>query len=259
MILQYLFKINVFIFLFSSGCSYDGTPDYIKPEIQTYRLRSRGDERRKPIKKVKKNQIRVICSSPVILNRKIIWNKLREKLSLEYMFLHHGMKSTKAIIAPRMIVVHHTGSNTFKSAWWSMEKPQIKGRPYISKSSSLNVSAHFLVDTDGKIYRLLSDKKFARHVIGLNYMAIGIENVGGTVRTPLTENQLNSNVKLIEYLLCKYPEIKFLIGHHEYYRFRKSSYWKEKNKRYYTFKSDPGIKFMKRVRKKLKRKIKSKP
>lgn len=45
-------------------------------------------------------------------------------------------------------------------------------------SSALNVSTQFLVDRDGTIFRLLPDTTFARHVIGLNHLAIGIENIG---------------------------------------------------------------------------------
>lgn len=41
--------------------------------------------------------------------------------------------------------------------------------------------------------------QFARHTIGLNYCAIGIENIGGS-KQPLTEAQAEANAKLIRYL-----------------------------------------------------------
>ena len=51
----------------------------------------------------------------------------------------------------------------------------------------------------------------ARHVIGLNHCAIGIENVGGTIDTPLTKKQLKANIKLVNYLKQQYPKIDYSI------------------------------------------------
>ena len=38
--------------------------------------------------------------------------------------------------------------------------------------------AHFVIDTDGTIYQLVSTSIMCRHTVGLNYTAIGIEHVG---------------------------------------------------------------------------------
>ncbi len=38
-----------------------------------------------------------------------------------------------------------------------------------------------MVDRDGTRYRLMPETYMARHVIGLNYYSIGIENVGGSM------------------------------------------------------------------------------
>ncbi len=54
----------------------------------------------------------------------------------------------------------------------------------------------------------------ARHVIGLNHYAIGIENVGGVEGAlELTEAQVQSNAYLVRYLKNKYPTIQYLIEH----------------------------------------------
>jgi N-acetylmuramoyl-L-alanine amidase len=111
-------------------------------------------------------------------------------------------------------------------------------RKAISGASSLNVSSHYLVDRDGTIYQLLPDTTFARHVIGLNYCAIGIENVGSN-DYPLTPAQLLANEKLIRYLAKKYP-IQYLIGHYEHTLFKNTSLWRETNPYYHSDKSDPG-------------------
>jgi N-acetylmuramoyl-L-alanine amidase len=49
----------------------------------------------------------------------------------------------------------------------------------------------------------------------------------------------------------QYPNIKYLIGHYEYNKFRHTNLWQEKDRNYFTYKSDPGDKFMYLVRKKL--------
>jgi beta-N-acetylhexosaminidase len=132
-------------------------------------------------------------------------------------------------------------------------KPQklLSDRTDIASASSLNVSAHFLVARDGKIFRLMPDNWMARHVIGLNYSSIGIENVGGSGnrKDDLTDAQRQANVQIIRYLRNKYPSIEYLIGHHEYRQMEKTALWLEKDKGYRTVKSDPGIKFMQKLRK----------
>ncbi len=92
----------------------------------------------------------------------------------------------------------------------------------------------------------------ARHVIGLNNIAIGIENVGGIHKQlELTEAQVNANAVLIRMLVKQYPTIHYLIGHYEYLKFKNSPLWEEKDSAYFTKKIDPGDSFMHRVRAKV--------
>jgi N-acetyl-anhydromuramyl-L-alanine amidase AmpD len=90
----------------------------------------------------------------------------------------------------------------------------------------------------------------ARHTIGLNLIAIGIENVGGP-NAPLTDEQLASDEALVRYLTDKYPTIEYLIGHHEYGHFRATQYWAENDPTYFTEKIDPGDEFMRKLRARL--------
>ncbi|MNE02583.1 N-acetyl-anhydromuranmyl-L-alanine amidase [compost metagenome] len=123
---------------------------------------------------------------------------------------------------------------------------KLPGRPELTKASPLNVSSQFVIDRDGTIYQFLPDTIFARHTIGLNYCAIGIENIGSR-QNPLTDAQLKANEELIRYLRKKYA-IEYVIGHHEYQRFKKTSWWKETDPKYITGKDDPGDKFMHALR-----------
>jgi N-acetylmuramoyl-L-alanine amidase len=184
-----------------------------------------------------------------IFEKPIVYDEERELLSLEYLEKRHAIIKEKATIVPKMVVVHWTAIPTLEGTFDAFNPTKLGGRPELTSASNLNVSAHFLVDRDGTIFRLLPDTTFARHTIGLNYMAIGIENIGGP-EAPLTKAQRKANAELIKYLHKKYS-ITYVIGHHEYYAFQGSSLWKETDPNYLTQKQDPGDRFMKKLRKSL--------
>jgi len=184
-----------------------------------------------------------------IIDKPITWNEEREQLSLEYLKERHGLIQKNANITPRMVVVHWTAIPSIEVTFDVFNPTLLGGRADLNGASRLNVSSQFLIDRDGTIFRLLPDTTFARHVIGLNYLAIGIENIGSD-NMPLTKAQMESNEKLIRYLKRKYP-IEYVIGHHEYQRFRSTDLWKETDPNYLTVKSDPGDAFMNKLRKKL--------
>ncbi|MFO8029212.1 MAG: peptidoglycan recognition family protein [Cyclonatronaceae bacterium] len=184
-----------------------------------------------------------------IFEKPIRFDEEREQLSLEYMRNRHGIEAEQAVIDPRMVVVHWTAVHSIEETFDVFNPVRLRGRQNLQGASSLNVSSQFLVDRDGSIFRLLPDTTFARHTIGLNYMAIGIENIGGS-QAPLTRAQLKANTDLITWLAGKY-DIEYVIGHHEYQDFRGSDVWKETDPDYLTDKIDPGPDFMRRLRKEL--------
>jgi len=190
--------------------------------------------------------------TPKIIQTPIIFDEQRKQLSLLYLKERYGIIQNVATIIPKMIVVHYTVIPTFKDSFNAFNPPVFTTgqRPDISAINRLNVSAHYLIDRDGTIHQLLADTTFARHVIGLNHIAIGIENVGDGDKLPLTILQLKANAELIKYLVSMY-NIEYLIGHFEYKNFVGHSLWKEKSANYRTEKSDPGIIFMKELRKSL--------
>jgi len=184
-----------------------------------------------------------------IIDKPITWNEEREQLSLQYLKERHGLDKTSASIEPQMVVVHWTAIDNIEVTFDVFNPTTLGGRADLTGASNLNVSSQFLIDRDGTIFRFLPDTTFARHVIGLNYLAIGIENIGSD-NMPLTKAQLKSNELLIRYLKRKYP-IDYVIGHHEYQNFQTTDLWKENDPNYRTVKSDPGDKFMNQLRKKL--------
>jgi len=189
----------------------------------------------------------------VKINKKyVMMDDTRERLSLEYIREHYNLTFQRPHIDPRIIVLHWTAIHTFEASYRTMYPSVLPSkRNDIASASSLNVCAHFLVDRDGSIYQLLPLPYFGRHVIGLNYHAIGVENVGSDT-LPLTDAQVASNTALILYLLEKYPEIRYVIGHHEYLLLEDSPLFLEIDPTYRTIKSDPGDAFMRKVRDRLK-------
>jgi len=198
-------------------------------------------------------QLSISCRSKAtftILEKPINWDQEREALSIKYLKDRHGLDKEHATIDPQMIVVHWTAIDNIEVTYDVFYPSTLGGRADLTSASNLNVSSQFLIDRDGTIFRLLPDTKFARHTIGLNYLAIGIENVGGT-EFPLTKEQLKANEELIRYLKRKYP-IDYVIGHHEYQLFQDTDLWKEEDPDYRTQKTDPGDTFMNKLRQNLK-------
>lgn len=182
----------------------------------------------------------------------IIWTAQRTQLSLEYLEKRHGIVQSSPVITPKMVVVHWTAIPTLEASFKAFNPELLPGsRPELQQASALNVSVPYLVDRDGSIFRLMPDTLFGRHCIGLNYMAIGIENVGNGKSHKLTRAQLEANIALIRSIADVHP-IEYLIGHHEYNRFKSSELWKETDPDYFTHKVDPGKKFMRKLRRGLK-------
>lgn len=183
-----------------------------------------------------------------VKSRPIKWDQERVQLSLDYMQEHYGMSPDYPTINPQMIVVHWTAIPTLEGSFRAFYDSRLPGaRATIGQASPLNVSVPYLIDRDGTTYQLMPDTLFARHVIGLNHCAIGIENVGDGDDHPLTEAQFSANVQLIRALVDKY-DIRYVIGHHEYQHFIGHPLWKERDANYLTEKSDPGDDFMQRLR-----------
>lgn len=183
-----------------------------------------------------------------IVDAPLPWSEERERLTLAYRRLHSDRDAADVTIEPRVIVLHYTGGNSAEGTRNYFAKPRIEGaRAQLAKAGAVNVSAHFVVDRDGTIYRLQPETRFARHCIGLNHVAIGVENVGDDKRWPLTDAQVAANVALVRDLARRFP-ITHLLGHHEVMGFRDHAYYVELDASYRNTKPDPGARFMQRVR-----------
>lgn len=186
-----------------------------------------------------------VTAAPNIIDKPVLWNDYREQLTLEYAETHYGMSITT--IEPRAVVVHWTAGDTWESAYYTFY-----GETRGDGSGTVNVSSQFIVDRDGTIYRTMPETTLARHVIGYNWCAIGIENVGGVGNVEdLTDEQLQANIELIRYLHEKYPTIEYVFGHYQQVAARESGLYIENVQGYYSIKADPGKIFMNALRNEL--------
>ena len=180
------------------------------------------------------------AEEPPYLDNFIPWTEHRDRLTDEYTLKHYG-KICREIV-PQAVVVHWTAMGTLESNWEFFYGAD-RG------DGTLNVAAQFIVGRDGTVWRIMPETKFARHAIGYNHCAIGIENVGGyNGQEDLTEAQLAANVRLIKYLHAKYPTIRYVFGHYQQVAARASGLYLELVDGYYSIKSDPGPKFMRGLR-----------
>ncbi|WP_225413614.1 peptidoglycan recognition protein family protein [Stigmatella hybrida] len=110
------------------------------------------------------------------------------------------------------IVMHHTASNNGAGDLAHMRNP------------ASEVSAHYMVDRDGKIYQLVNDSKRAWHAgkgelhgvpTDVNGRSIGIEIVNdGSGKTPFTEAQYKALHQLVGYLKQEHNvPTKNVVGH----------------------------------------------
>jgi len=186
-----------------------------------------------------------------IIQKPIIFEQERIEMTKKYIQDHYALEVRNIEIDPKIIVIHWTAVMDLEKSY-ALLKPQklLSHRGDIADAGALNVSAHYIVDRDGTIYQLMPDNWMARHVIGLNYSSIGIENIGGegNIKEDLTKEQLKANEDLVRYLVQKYPKLQYLIGHYEYLKMQKSVLWLEKDPSYRTQKSDPGERFLQELR-----------
>lgn len=178
----------------------------------------------------------------------LTFTQKRIDLTKEYIKNSYGLEVDNINITPKIIVIHHTAMDDLKESFNRFD-PEIltSDRKDIQKGGNLNVSAQFFVDFDGTIYSLMPETYMARHVIGLNFYSIGIENIGGN-KKELSLEQLKANIELVKYLKEKYKTIEYLIGHYEYQNFANHPLFLEKDAKYRTIKQDPAVGFMEELR-----------
>ena len=152
-----------------------------------------------------------IAPKPHIVSKPIPYGPQRKAEMAAYAERHYGIHSWH--LHAKVVVEHFTGSDSFFSAWnaFAANAPdgELGGLP--------GDCAHFIVDRDGTIYQLVPLTVMCRHTVGLNYVAIGIENVGTSDGEILRDRaQLRSSLALAAWLVGRFQiRIRNVIGHSE--------------------------------------------
>ena len=90
-----------------------------------------------------------------------------------------------------------------------------------------NVCAHYVIERDGTVLRVVPETIMCRHTVGLNYTAIGIEHVGFSADAVLgNDAQMRASLVLARRLQCRHGILaEDVIGHNES---RSSPYHRER-------------------------------
>ena len=151
---------------------------------------------------------------------RIVWDPIpfgakRKAETVAYVRRHYGsfMKPTWRLVHPHVIVIHYTDGPTFLSAWNTFAQDV----PDSELHELPGTCAHFIVDSNGTIYQLVSLGTICRHTVGLNWTAIGIEHVGYSDGQILgNRRQMSASLRLVRWLRCRFHiPIKDVIGHNE--------------------------------------------
>ena len=149
---------------------------------------------------------------PRIVQSPIPFPAQRRQEMAAYSQRHYG-EATAALTDPKVIVEHFTETPDFSSTFNTFAPDT----PDSELGELPNVCAHFVVDTDGTIHQLVPLRLRCRHTVGLNWTAVGIEQVGSSDAEILGRPaQMRSILRLTRWLQCRYGiATKDVIGHNE--------------------------------------------
>lgn len=152
---------------------------------------------------------------PEMTEHYISYGKDRKRQMARYSNRHYGSPTWK-LHKKKVIVLHFTATSTYEPVWDHF------GSNSPNRGEYPGVCAHFVVDKDGTIYKLVRTFIRCRHAIGLNHRSIGIEMVQETGegshwaskqilnRRP----QIRAALRLVRYLKASYEiRMRNVIGH----------------------------------------------
>ncbi len=108
-----------------------------------------------------------------VIDKPIPFPRKRREEMRAYAQRHYGIDDWR-LREPKVIVQHYTAGTSFEPVfnYFSIDAPD----PELNELPG--VCAHYVIDTDGSVYQLVSTRIMCRHTVGLNWTAIGIEHVG---------------------------------------------------------------------------------
>lgn len=157
-------------------------------------------------------QATVSAARPPIKVWAIPFGPKRKREMAEYSERHYG-EDTWRLVHPHVIVEHMAEAST-ASAVYNTFAPDT---PDVELGELPNVCSHFVVNSAGRIYRLVNLRTRCRHTVGLNWTAIGIEHTGYADSDALDNaREMHASLALTQWLRCKFHiSIHNVIGHNE--------------------------------------------
>jgi N-acetylmuramoyl-L-alanine amidase len=149
---------------------------------------------------------------PEIHQWPIPFGAARKRQMAAYSLRHYG-EDTYVLSKPKVIVEHYTETATAQEAYNTFASDV----PDNEFHELPNTCAHFLVEPSGRIDQLVPLTIRCRHTTGLNWTAIGIENVGYSDQAILDDHaQITASLRLTRWLRCRYGiALVNVIGHNE--------------------------------------------
>jgi beta-N-acetylhexosaminidase len=149
---------------------------------------------------------------PKIVKDMIPYGHARQAQMRAYSLANYGIDGYH-IVGPHLVIWHYTASATFESVWNTFADDV----PDVQYHLLPQVCTQFVVNTDGTIYQLVPLDYMCRQVVGLDYTAIGIENVGFSDQQVIDDRaQYRAALALTRWLRCKFDlPVKNVIGHNE--------------------------------------------
>jgi N-acetylmuramoyl-L-alanine amidase len=156
--------------------------------------------------------VRLEAPRPAIHQWPIPFGPARRHQMAAYSLRHYG-EDTYVLSHPKVIVEHYTETATAGEAYNTFA-PDVPDSEFHELP---NTCAHFLVERSGRIDQLVPLSIRCRHTTGLNWTAIGIENVGYSDQAILGDHaQITASLKLTRWLRCRYGILlRNVIGHNE--------------------------------------------
>jgi N-acetylmuramoyl-L-alanine amidase len=151
-------------------------------------------------------------AKPPIHKMLIPYPKKRKREMAAYSKHHYGQYKWR-LNNPQLIVEHYADAGSISSIY-STFRPDV---PDVEFHELPGVCSHFAVSASGAIYKFVPISIRCRHVVGLNYTAVGIEHVGFSDQDILNRPaQLNASLQLTQWLRCRLGlPVNQVIGHNE--------------------------------------------
>jgi N-acetylmuramoyl-L-alanine amidase len=151
-------------------------------------------------------------AKPPIHKMLIPYPQKRKREMAAYSKHHYGQYKWR-LNNPQLIVEHYAAAGSISAIFNTFRTDQ----PDVEFHELPNVCSHFAVAASGAVYKFVPPTIRCRHVVGLNYTAIGIEHVGFSDQDILNRPaQLNGSLQFTQWLRCRFGiPVSNVIGHNE--------------------------------------------